>query len=164
MKYCPECGRPLSIPEVEQGNHILCSDCGYEYFAQLKVGAGAIIERDHKLLLLRRSQEPFKDSWNIPAGYVEADESPEEAVIRETREETGLTIGGVNLENVYFFSDDPRGNGILIVYTCKVVAGAVSGSSEGYSPAYFSRENIPDHLAGGGHNQAIARWRASIPK
>jgi ADP-ribose pyrophosphatase YjhB (NUDIX family) len=162
MRFCPECGQPLAVPAVEQTRRILCTACGFEYFAQLKVGAGVLIEQDRRLLLLKRLQEPFTDAWNIPAGYVEADESPEQAAAREAYEETGLIVAGLELENVYFFTDDPRGNGILIVFKCRVVSGTLSGSREGCSPTYFGRETIPDRLAGGGHDQAVAHWLASV--
>jgi ADP-ribose pyrophosphatase YjhB (NUDIX family) len=41
----------------------------------LKVGAGALIEHEGRLLLLKRTQAPFKGCWNLSAGYVESDES-----------------------------------------------------------------------------------------
>jgi ADP-ribose pyrophosphatase YjhB (NUDIX family) len=58
----------------------------------LKVGAGALVEQDGSLLLLQRTQTPFQGCWNLPAGYVEADESPLETVIRETYGATGLRV------------------------------------------------------------------------
>ena len=44
------------------------------------------------MLLLQRTDEPFKHCWNLPAGYVEADESPTQTVAREVYEETGLQV------------------------------------------------------------------------
>ena len=159
MKYCINCGNPLSSKEVEQRRREFCPKCGYIHFEQLKVGAGAIIERDGKILLLKRCQNPFINSWNLPAGYVEVDEDPSQAVIREVSEEAGLRIEPIKLENIYYFNDDPRGNGILIVFRCTIIDGQLSESNESITPTYYSRNDVPEILAGGGHNQAIMAWK-----
>ena len=49
----------------------------------------AIIIKDGKILLLRRSEEPFKGQWDLPGGYMNAGELPEEALRREVKEELG---------------------------------------------------------------------------
>ncbi len=81
----------------------------------MKVGADTLIELDKRILLLQRTRAPFAHCWSLPAGYVEVDESPSQAVIREVREEVGLHTKATDLAGVYFFSDDPRGNGMRMV-------------------------------------------------
>lgn len=159
LHFCPNCGAPLEIREFGHRQRPVCSRCGWIHYEQLKVGAGALIEQDGRLLLLERMHEPFKRCWNLPAGYVEADESPMQAALRETCEETGLQVEVVALDDVYFFDDDPRGNGIFIVYRCSVVGGELSASDEGIHPTYWPRDQIPARLAGGGHDQAIRAWQ-----
>jgi 8-oxo-dGTP diphosphatase len=90
---------------------------------------------------------------------VESDESPPQAVIREVNEETGLMVEVEELIDVYFFADDPMGNGILIVYKCRTVGGELNASAEGGNPTYFEGREIPGELAGGGHDQAILTWK-----
>lgn len=163
MKYCADCGAPLvlQLEESSQKERACCTECGHIHYRQLKVGAGALIERDKRLLLLQRAKAPFAGCWNLPAGYVEADESPIQAVIREVYEEVGLQAEVTDLIDVYFFNDDPRGNGILIIYRCLVVDGALSESEEAIAPTFFTSKDIPRDLAGGGHDQAIAAWKKS---
>ena len=158
-RFCLNCGTRLEVGELEHKQRAFCPRCGHIHYGQLKVGAGAIIERDGQLLLLQRTSEPFAWHWNLPAGYVEVDESPAQAVVREVYEETDLQVEVVALDDVYFFGDDPRGNGILIVYECHVIGGELSASTEGVNPTYFPRNRIPDKLAGGGHNQAVRAWQ-----
>jgi 8-oxo-dGTP diphosphatase len=110
-------------------------------------------------LLIQRTHEPFRQQWNVPAGYVEIDENPAQAVVREVYEETGLQVEIDQLVNVYFFDDDPRGNGILIAYQCHIVGGEPAESAEGTSPTFFARDQIPEELAGGGHREAILAWQ-----
>jgi 8-oxo-dGTP diphosphatase len=95
----------------------------YTYeFARPAVAADiAIVSSDAQVLLIRRGDEPFKGSWALPGGFVDPDESLEEAAARELREETGLT--GVRMEQLGAFGDpgrDPRGWVISIVYIARV--------------------------------------------
>ncbi|MSP13448.1 MAG: NUDIX hydrolase [Chloroflexi bacterium] len=159
MNYCGNCGTRLELITIKGRPRHACPQCHRINYAQLKVGAGALIEEAGKLLLLQRTQSPFAHCWNIPAGYVEIDESPVEAVVREVFEETGLHVEVDGLTDVYFFDDDPRGNGILIVYTCHPGGGHLTATHEGASPTFFPASALPPNLAGGGHDQAIGAWQ-----
>jgi ADP-ribose pyrophosphatase YjhB (NUDIX family) len=163
MKYCSECGSILEIRVFERQRKF-CAQCQRIHYAQLKVGAGAIIERNESLLMLQRTMSAFQGSWNIPAGFVEVDESPLAAVVRETYEETGLHVEAKGLVDIYFFADDPRGNGILIVYECHPVGGELRATDEAINPTFFPVEDIPGNLAGGGHNQAVSAWKKRLQK
>lgn len=82
-----------------------------------------IAEDDLKVLLIRRAQEPFKERWALPGGFVEIDESLERAAARELKEEVGVT--NVYLEQLYTFGDpkrDPRGRVISVSYFALVDA------------------------------------------
>lgn len=52
----------------------------------------AVIERDNKVLLVKRNTEPFNGYWTLPGGHIDFKETAEKAVIREVKEETGLTF------------------------------------------------------------------------
>ncbi len=68
-------------------------------------------------LLIKRRNPPFQDLWAIPGGFIEMDESLEEAACRELAEETGIT--GVYLEQLHTFGDpgrDPRMRVISVAY------------------------------------------------
>jgi 8-oxo-dGTP pyrophosphatase MutT (NUDIX family) len=100
----------------------------------------------------------------LPAGYAEADEAPLETVVREVYEETGLRVEPEDLVDVYYFDDDPRGNGILIVYECRPVGGVLRATREGADPAFFGPSEVPKDLSGGGHDQAIRAWRDVVTR
>lgn len=159
MRFCPDCGAALAVREFDHKPRAFCARCGRIYYAQLKVGAGALMEQNGRLLLLQRTGQPFPGCWNLPAGYAEADESPAQTVVREVREETGLQAAADRLVDVYFFDDDPRGNGILIVYACRVTGGELAESPEGANPTFFAPDDLPVALAGGGHDLAIRAWQ-----
>jgi ADP-ribose pyrophosphatase YjhB (NUDIX family) len=64
------------------------------------VGVGAVIISDGKIALIKRGNEPSKGKWTIPGGLVEVGETLEQAVIRETKEETGLDVENPRLIDV----------------------------------------------------------------
>ncbi|MEK6321423.1 MAG: NUDIX hydrolase [Acidobacteriota bacterium] len=69
------------------------------------------------VLLIKRAREPFKGRWAFPGGFVDKDESLEDAAARELLEETGLSE--LNLEQIGAFGDpgrDPRGHTVSIVF------------------------------------------------
>lgn len=82
-----------------------------------------IADNDLKVLLIRRGQEPFKNCWALPGGFVEMGESLEKAAARELKEEVG--VENVYLEQLYTFGAperDPRGRVISVTYFALVDA------------------------------------------
>lgn len=71
---------------VEKGEQ--CPNCGQYYDRHLVVNG--VIIRDGKVLLIRRGNEPEKGLMALPGGYVDWDETVEEAMVREIEEETGI--------------------------------------------------------------------------
>jgi 8-oxo-dGTP diphosphatase len=80
-------------------------------------------EKEPRVLLIRRKDEPFTGMWAIPGGHVEMEEGLETAALRELAEETSVHVGG--LEQLHTFGDpgrDPRGRTISVVYLARVDA------------------------------------------
>lgn len=121
-----------------------------------------MIVKNDNLLLVRRVFEPWKDNWYLPAGYVEVDENPCEAARREVFEETGLVVKVGRLLGGYYFDDDPRGNGFLLIYECRIRSGNLILTPETNEAGFFSREQLPRPLAGAGHKQAILDWKSGL--
>jgi len=99
-------------------------------YPQPSVTADVIIftmhEQDLHALLIQRKRPPFEGMWAIPGGFVDIDESLEEAAERELEEETG--VRDVYLEQLYTFGEvnrDPRGRVITVAYFALVPADVV---------------------------------------
>ncbi len=161
--FCLQCGKALNLQELDGRLREVCPACGWVYYEELKVGAGALIVQGGRLLLIRRSCAPFQGTWNLPAGYVEVDESPAQAAERETREETGLVVQARGLIDAYYFDDDPRGNGVLLLYECSMTGGALQLTDESTEARFFAPSEIPAPITGAGHNQAIHDWLQAHP-
>jgi 8-oxo-dGTP diphosphatase len=104
---------------------------------------------DHglQLLLIKRADEPFKNSWALPGGFVEIDESADDAALRELEEETGVT--NVFVEQLYTFSDvarDPRERVISVAYYALVRPASVElvAGSDASEAEWFPVAKLPE--------------------
>ncbi len=68
------------------------SHCELCSFKNPKATATAVIIQDNKLLLVKRNQEPFKGQWDLPGGFMQEKETPEQALAREVKEELGVDL------------------------------------------------------------------------
>ncbi len=125
----------LRIPDVEIRKRLL-EEIGY---ITPKVGAdAAIFNEDGEILLMERADG---SGWCLPCGWVEPNEKPVDAVIREVREETGLEIDVKQLVGVFTRMPSEK-NGlhtmIAIVHLCEVIGGELTLSHEGSDLRYWS--------------------------
>ena len=148
----------MNYKELDGYSRQICPKCGWIYYQHLKVGGGALIEQDGKLLLLQRANDPWRSWWYLPAGYTEVDEDPAQTAVRETKEETDLDVEVDRLLAAYFFDDDPRGNGLLVLFQCNVVGGVLTLNDETQQAKFFLPDSVPNKIAGGGHNHAVKNW------
>ena len=65
-------------------------ECEICKFNNPKGTATAVVIRDGKLLVLKRNEEPFKDMWDLPGGYMSQGEMPEDTLRKELMEELGV--------------------------------------------------------------------------
>ena len=89
------CGRSGHATEVEQAGHRRrCPGCGLVVFPRTDPAVTMLVQRKDRCLLSRRHGAP-EHRWSALAGFVEPGETPEQAVIREAREETGIEVTSV---------------------------------------------------------------------
>ena len=104
-----------------------------------------IIIKDEKILLIKRKNPPFKGMWALPGGFVEYNETTENAVVREVLEETGLKTKIHKLAGVYSDPErDPRGHTITIVYMLDVINGKLIANDDASEVKYFSLNDLPN--------------------
>lgn len=83
-----------------------------------------IIEKQDKVLLLRRAIPPFSGRWSLPGGHIELGETVEKAAVREASEETGLKVKPLEILGVYSVRGrDPRYRSLTVAFVTKIVGG-----------------------------------------
>lgn len=104
--------------------------------------ADVVILHDDGIVLVRRKNEPFKDFWAIPGGFVEYGERVEEAAVREAREETGLHVELIGLIGVYSDPNrDPRGHTVTTAFLARG-SGTLRGGDDAREARVFRREEL----------------------
>jgi 8-oxo-dGTP diphosphatase len=102
------------------------------------IGAFAIIFDDYGRVLLCHRRD--MDAWNLPGGGLEPGELPNECVVREVREETGLEVRVDRLVGVYA---KPGRNELVFAFVCQVVGGTLILTAETDANAFFIPEEMP---------------------
>jgi ADP-ribose pyrophosphatase YjhB (NUDIX family) len=159
LNFCPNCGAPMADRSVFGRIRRACSACGFIFFREPKLAVGALVERNGQVLLVRRAVDPQRGYWCLPAGYVEFDEGPVAAVIREVREETGLVIHVGELLAAYHVRSDPRGMGVILMYRAFPVGGRLAPDDDASEAKFFAPAELPRELAFASTRRALLRWR-----
>lgn len=124
----------------------------------------AIIYNDDNILLIQRKNEPYKGRWALPGGFMNMDETPEIAAIRELEEETGLVFD--ELLQFKTFGDidrDPRHRTISTVFYGNyknAISKIINAGDDAEDTKWFYINNLPDLAFD--HSKIINDWKQSI--
>ncbi|MFZ0370057.1 MAG: NUDIX hydrolase [Halobacillus sp.] len=126
------------------------SKVGKERVIMTVCGAFVMDEHNRVLLQLRADTQ----TWGLPGGFMEMDEKVEDAARRETKEETGLELGEMELFGVYSGTElhktFPNGDQVALVqilFTCKEFTGAFNfQDGETLDARFFPLDQLPDQI------------------
>lgn len=158
--YCPYCATPLEAREAFGAVRPACPACSFVQFLDPKVAAAILLSEQDQVLLVRRAVDPRRGFWALPAGFVEVNELPHEAAVREALEETGLqvTIGDLLRMRRMTNPDKP---GFLVTYRGHVNGGQLQASDDVSEVRWFSASEIPwDDLAFETTHETLREWMA----
>ena len=97
--HCPACGSERFVPHNVKSSH--CESCGFTYYVNASAAVASFIVNEYgELLVCRRGKEPVKGTLDLPGGFVDEQESAEEAIVREIGEELQAKV----TELKYMFS------------------------------------------------------------
>jgi 8-oxo-dGTP diphosphatase len=165
FRYCPHCAAPLAEGVKFGRVRRFCRYCGFIHFVEPKVAVAAVVSDGERILLVRRNAIPRIGYWALPAGYMDADELPEEALVREVAEETGVAVRIVRLEGVAPLAGWQERRGVLVLYRAEPrdgetpADGAPTAGDDVSEARWFTRDEVPwDELAFESTADHVARW------
>lgn len=108
-----------------------------------KIDVRAAVISENKILLVKERG----DGWTLPGGWVDPGESPSEAAVRETKEESGYDVSAVRLIAIY--DRDRQGHPpcpfhvYKLIFLCKLVGGSARSSLETDGVSFFDQDELP---------------------
>lgn len=154
IKFCPVCATALISRQDEQELNrirLACPDGHWTHWDNPLPVLAALVEVDGKILLARNAAWPEK-TFALITGFMERDETPEQGIARELKEETNLDAEQITLIGVYEFM---KKNEVIIAYHVKA-SGEIRLSEELLEFRLIAPENLRPWNAGTGH--AMADW------
>jgi ADP-ribose pyrophosphatase YjhB (NUDIX family) len=155
IKYCPQCKYPLRRIKINKRRRLVCQKCGWINYENPLPAVVAVVRNNKKILLVRRGIKPHKGRWSLPSGFIEIEETPQVACLRELKEETNLEGKISGLIGIYGQRSKMYRNVLVVAYKVEVkekkelVAG-----DDAQEARFFFVSNLP-HIPFSSHLQIM---------
>lgn len=168
FKFCPKCGHKLAFKYLFHKRRLVCQNkkCQFIFYQNSKPTASAIIFKGNKVLLTKRAVEPKKGWWDVPGGFLEKDEHPEDGLRREMREELGVKIEIIRMLGIYmgeYLAEHPEST-LNIYYLAKIKKGKIKPADDITEARWFTKKTMPRKLAFKNNQEAIKDWQKIMKK
>ena len=147
MKFCSQCGSPVSrqVPPGDSRERFVCTACELIHYQNPRIVTGCLPTWEDRVLLCKRAIQPRKDTWTLPAGFLENNETCEAGAARETWEEARARVANQALYTVFSL---PHISQVYMFYRAQLVDGVFAVGEETLEVALFAEHEIPwDELA-----------------
>lgn len=129
-----------SIPEGDERERLVCSDCGHIFYENPKIIVGAVCLWEGRYLLCRRNIEPRRGWWTMPAGYMELGESTDQGALREVWEEARAHVEIDALLAIYNL---PVISQVHLIYRARMLSAECAPGPESQEVGLFAWDEIP---------------------
>ena len=147
MKFCSQCGEPLSrrVPTGDNRERFVCDGCNTIHYLNPRIVAGCLPIWEDQVLLCQRAIEPRAGRWTLPAGFLENGETVVAGAARETHEEANAVVANLDLYTVFSL---PHISQVYLFYRAELIDPRFSPGFESKAVALFEESEIPwDDLA-----------------
>lgn len=133
FKFCPSCASNHFT--FLDNRRFLCDDCGFTYYHNIAAAVAIVFTFEDKVLFTVRNVDPDKGKWDLPGGFIDPNETAEEAACREIKEELGIEISTSELKyimtspNNYLYKNVPYRT-MDIFYECPLKSDVISINAE----------------------------------
>jgi ADP-ribose pyrophosphatase YjhB (NUDIX family) len=145
--FCSQCASPTSriVPPGDNRERDVCENCGAIHYQNPRMVVGTVPVLDGRILLCRRAIAPRYDTWTLPAGFMELNETTAMGAMRETVEEAGAEI---ELGEMYTVIDVPNVDQVHIYYLARALSAHLDPGPESLEARFFDPADIPwDNLS-----------------
>lgn len=145
-KYCSICGKKL---RKRQDGNLACTSCAFVNYRNPRPTVTALVLYKNKLLLTRRARAPFKGWWDLPGGFLDRGERPEDCARRELKEETGLNITVKKLLGIYpgtYPSDFDPFSVLSVVYIATADTESLDALDDVCESRWFAKKELPKKI------------------
>jgi ADP-ribose pyrophosphatase YjhB (NUDIX family) len=142
MKFCAECGQPVSLA-IPNGDHLerhVCTGCGTIHYQNPKIIAGCVPQYGSRILLCKRAIEPRRGYWTIPAGFMENGEALQDAAAREALEEA---LARVQIGSLLAILTVLRTQQVQIVFRAQLLDTDFGVGAESLEVGLYEESEIP---------------------
>ena len=167
FRFCPVCGSEAF--EVNNFKSKKCRHCGFTYYANpCSATVAFILNEKGQLLVARRGKEPAKGTLDLVGGFVDMDETSEQGMLREIKEETGMEVNECrylfSIPNIYEYSNMPI-HTLDMFYEVHVEAGAEAHAADDAADSqWIPLSRVRAELFGlHSISQAVRKFTASVP-
>ncbi|WP_407462381.1 NUDIX domain-containing protein [Methanobrevibacter sp.] len=104
-----------------------------------------IFNENHEFILIQRKNDPFKNSWALPGGFVDYGETTKHAAIREAKEETSIDVELIRVLDVYSEPDrDPRRHTVSVTYLARGNFDDANADDDAKDIGVYSFDDLDD--------------------
>lgn len=141
-KFCSQCGTAVvrRIPEGDNRLRDVCDHCGAIHYQNPRMVVGTVTTWNDQVLLCRRAIEPRYDTWTLPAGFMELEESTDQGALRETVEESGARV---RINRLFTVIDVPNVDQVHLYYLADALDASLDPGEESLDARYYSEADIP---------------------
>ena len=142
MNYCSHCAAPVvqRIPSGDDRPRYVCEGCGVIHYTNPKLIAGCLPVWGEQVLLCRRAIEPRHGLWTLPAGFMENNETTQDAARRETKEEA---CARVDVGDLYCYMNVPHISQVYVIFLARLLDLDFAAGPESLEVALFDEADIP---------------------
>ncbi len=142
MKFCSSCGADIRIevPAGDNRSRHVCNSCEEIHYSNPKIIAGCLPVFEDKVLLCKRAIEPRIGYWTLPAGFMENNESTEQAACRETLEEANARVSNLQL---YSLTSMTHISHVQMIYLAQLDDLDFFPGEESLEVELFTETNLP---------------------
>ena len=143
INYCSQCGSDnveFRVPDGDNRPRFICASCNFVHYQNPNIVAGCLVTHDEKILVCKRAIEPRRNTWTLPAGFMENHETVEQAAARETWEEARAEV---DIHGLFTLLNLPHINQVYMIYYGSLVGSQFSPGPESSAVNLVNVEDIP---------------------